>query len=247
MLNVLRTMGQVVAWEILNPLLLHLKRNRRRVPMDAFRGINLGCGIDNPPHWLGLDGGLSVLLSAFPSWMITVLFWLFPGSNVAKRRDFFDRIRMTRILHHDFRYGLPFFDAAVDAVYSSHFFEHLEKKEALQLLKDSYRVLKPGGFIRICVPDLHGSVQEMKTALATYDAGDPSLVQKYVTKKRTGYTNHYSHHRYMYNYEDLKGLLESCGFVEVGRRTKGQGAIRDVECLDTREGLFVEAVKPFSP
>jgi len=38
-------------------------------------------------------------------------------------------------------------------VYSSHFFEHIEDDLAEHLLRESYRVLEPGGIIRLTTPD----------------------------------------------------------------------------------------------
>lgn len=50
--------------------------------------------------------------------------------------------------------GLPFPDSYFDVVYHSHLLEHIPLKKALPFMKECYRVLKPGGNIRILVPDL---------------------------------------------------------------------------------------------
>jgi predicted SAM-dependent methyltransferase len=55
---------------------------------------------------------------------------------------------------HDLRRGLPFADGAVDACYSSHVLEHLAPAEADFFLAQQRRVLKPGGVLRVVVPDL---------------------------------------------------------------------------------------------
>ena len=54
----------------------------------------------------------------------------------------------------DVEQGLPFLDCHFDVVYHSHVLEHLEMRNANQLVKECYRVLKPGGVIRVAVPDL---------------------------------------------------------------------------------------------
>jgi predicted SAM-dependent methyltransferase len=54
----------------------------------------------------------------------------------------------------DLRKLLPYADGVVDLVYSSHLLEHLSPEQAEALLKDSLRVLKPGGIVRVVVPDL---------------------------------------------------------------------------------------------
>ena len=56
--------------------------------------------------------------------------------------------------------GFPFPDKHFDVVYSSHVLEHFSPEEGEFLIRESYRVLKVGGIIRIVVPDLEGSCQE---------------------------------------------------------------------------------------
>ena len=56
--------------------------------------------------------------------------------------------------------GFPFPDKTFDVVYSSHVLEHFSPEEGEFLIRESYRVLKVGGIIRIVVPDLEGSCQE---------------------------------------------------------------------------------------
>lgn len=57
----------------------------------------------------------------------------------------------------DFHYRkgdrLPFDDDSIDFVFSEHFFEHLFLDESLALLRECYRVMKPFGVVRTCVPD----------------------------------------------------------------------------------------------
>ncbi len=50
--------------------------------------------------------------------------------------------------------GLPVPDNSQDVVYHSHVLEHLERKQGEALLRECYRVLRPGGVLRIVVPDL---------------------------------------------------------------------------------------------
>lgn len=48
----------------------------------------------------------------------------------------------------------PLPDESCEYVFSEHVFEHLTYPQAQNMLKESYRVLKPGGVIRIATPDL---------------------------------------------------------------------------------------------
>lgn len=56
-------------------------------------------------------------------------------------------------MHRDVRQGLPFKTGEVDLIYSSHFLEHLTYDEGLAFLRECRRVVKPGGAMRIIVPD----------------------------------------------------------------------------------------------
>ncbi|ACH39574.1 SAM-dependent methyltransferase, putative [Citrifermentans bemidjiense Bem] len=54
----------------------------------------------------------------------------------------------------DVTQGLPFPDESFDVVYHSHLLEHLLPEKALPFMRECHRVLKPGGTLRILVPDL---------------------------------------------------------------------------------------------
>ena len=58
------------------------------------------------------------------------------------------------IHYWDCRRGLPFSDNAVAAIYSEHMFEHFDlETEAKPFLQECRRCLRPGGVIRLVVPD----------------------------------------------------------------------------------------------
>ena len=65
--------------------------------------------------------------------------------------------------------GFPFPDNHFDAVYSSHVLEHFTPEQALFLLKEAYRVLKPKGIVRIVVPNLEAMCKEYLRILALPD------------------------------------------------------------------------------
>lgn len=56
--------------------------------------------------------------------------------------------------------GLPFEDNTIDVIYSSHFIEHLSISQANYVLKESIRIMKPKGVLRIVVPDLENVCRE---------------------------------------------------------------------------------------
>ena len=58
------------------------------------------------------------------------------------------------VIPYDITSGLPFPNDSFDAVYSSHLLEHLHRSHGIELIRECFRILKPGGVARIVVPDL---------------------------------------------------------------------------------------------
>ena len=63
------------------------------------------------------------------------------------------------VQQHDLRKGLPEASDQFDMVYHSHVLEHFAPQQGQQFLAECYRVLKPGGVLRIAVPDLEQIAQ----------------------------------------------------------------------------------------
>ncbi|MCP4082694.1 MAG: methyltransferase domain-containing protein [Pirellulaceae bacterium] len=58
------------------------------------------------------------------------------------------------VIEYDIRGGLPFADNSFDAAYHSHVLEHLTPAQGEALVLECHRVLRPGGVLRVVVPDL---------------------------------------------------------------------------------------------
>lgn len=56
------------------------------------------------------------------------------------------------IIHDLTKFPYPFKDASVDAIFSSHFVEHLDGIERMKFFDECYRILKPGGVMRLMHP-----------------------------------------------------------------------------------------------
>ncbi|MBX7151373.1 methyltransferase domain-containing protein [bacterium] len=171
-----------------------------------------------------------------------MFFRFFNMSHNYSSTTYINKANHSTIIHHDCTYGIPLDDNIVPAVYSSHFFEHLSKTQAQSLLSECYRVLKPNGIIRICVPSLDEEVTRIKSALQTYPQ-DVTMLQRFVTTDIVGFNSYYSNHRWMYNFYEMKSILESAGFSQISEKPFKSGNIQDVALLDTRGGLHVEAIK----
>lgn len=70
-----------------------------------------------------------------------------------------------KIIQYDIRKKLPFANHTFDCVYHSHVLEHLTRKDGDALIQECRRVLKPGGIIRIAVPNLEAIAYSYLQAL----------------------------------------------------------------------------------
>lgn len=114
--------------------------------------VNIGCGRTPTEGWTNCDNSWSVRLAAAPPSAVRLLARL--GVVGPVQLAFIEESRKARIRHVDATRGLDFADSSVDALYTSHMLEHLDEVEARDFLRDAYRVLRPGGVLRVVVPDI---------------------------------------------------------------------------------------------
>jgi predicted SAM-dependent methyltransferase len=60
----------------------------------------------------------------------------------------------SQVQKYDVQNGIPFPNNTFNVVYHSHLLEHLTKENGRIFMYDCFRVLKPGGVLRVVVPDL---------------------------------------------------------------------------------------------
>ena len=82
------------------------------------------------------------------------------------------------VINCDLSKGIPFASESFDVVYHSHLLEHFNRGEGGRLLKECFRVLKPGGIIRVAVPDLEQIVRQYLELLQKVD-GNAGLWPQY--------------------------------------------------------------------
>lgn len=232
-----------IVWEIINSLVLKSKRKKIYQFDNNLHGLNIGCGLDNINTWLGIDGGIYLFYAFFPKTIIKIVYNMTNNSQNYTFDELYEKIKVSKIIHFDVNYGLPFKDESIPNIFTSHFLEHLSYADSINLLTEAYRVLKPSGRIRICVPSLEEEVSKIEFAVGSYKKGDDEKIMPYVTSGNYGFVNEYSCHRYMYNYSSLQKLLKACGYRVIELTQIGIGKLIDIQYLDTREGLYIEAIK----
>lgn len=69
------------------------------------------------------------------------------------------------VVQYDLRNGIPMPDHSTAVVYHSHVLEHFSKEHGSSFIGECFRVLKPGGIIRVVVPDLEQLARNYLEAL----------------------------------------------------------------------------------
>ena len=123
----------------------------------------------------------------------------------------------------------PIADNTFDYVYSEHVFEHLTFQQQLNYLKESLRILKPGGKLRIATPDFNFLVRlagsnrsELEDRYLNWNSKaflQPVLQELINLKTPEVYViNNYFKdwgHQLIHNPLSLSNLLEHAGFVNI--------------------------------
>ncbi len=87
--------------------------------------------------------------------------------------------RVPGVVTHDLGKGIPYDNGYADVIYHSHLLEHFSKSEAPKFLNECFRVLKPGGILRVAVPDLETITREYLINLEGALNGDAESAKKY--------------------------------------------------------------------
>jgi len=155
----------------------------------------------------------------------------------------------------DLRYPLWVDDACIDGIFSEHTLEHLSFAEALRVIAECYRVLKPGGRIRIIVPDVSIFVRRyLDRDVAWFEEWEEHVLRPrgrrmFTMMEAISFVTQEYGHRSAWDFETLRAALEAAGFVDIEEREYGDGRepilLRDRN-LKSRiiTSVYVEAQKP---
>lgn len=120
----------------------------------------------------------------------------------------------------DLRLGIPYPDASISEIYSSHLFEHLPFRSLKRLLDECYRVLKPSGTLRVAVPNSRLYIQSYLKG-NDFLATSPCIWQPALcpTGSLIDQVNYIAYmggdHKYLFDEENLLKILLQSGFQKV--------------------------------
>ncbi len=209
--------------------------------------LNLGCGPVMPPGWIHVDGSRRAWLvsHAWPldRWLVRL--------GLLRATAFHPPL-----IHHDLRRGVPWPDASVAAIYAGELWEHLEPDDGRRLLDECHRALKPGGVLRVCVPDGVGfwqqylALHEAERARAPGERESARLARHVglyfadICTRPPGFKSFGHFHKWQYDEVQLVDLFTRAGFEEVGRERFHDSRIPGIAALERSDFLIVEGVKP---
>jgi predicted SAM-dependent methyltransferase len=138
---------------------------------------------------------------------------------------------------------LPFPSGTADAVFHEHVLEHFSLSDGLRLIDDCFRVLRPGGVLRIGVPDA-GAYAHSYTR-----AGD-GIIERERPGRPTPMMAlaeifYFHGHKWMYDAETLAYVMSAAGFTNVVERPFGESAISPAPDSASRRGetVYVEGTR----
>jgi predicted SAM-dependent methyltransferase len=144
-----------------------------------------------------------------PGW-VNIDGWNFPGIDIAT----------------DLRQPLPVGDAKCRLIFTEHVFEHIDADYRMPVLREFFRILQPGGTLRIVVPDCEKFVDAyvrhdtawFQTVLGGSSGGAEGL--------NAVFTMHT--HRVIDDFESLSATLHEAGFSHVERSSFNASAIPEL-------------------
>ena len=207
--------------------------------------INLGCGPNGQlAGFDNLDNSPSARLAQWP--VLKRLLYQFKLLTSQQYQADWSQVR-----YCDASKQLPYSDASVDKIYSSHFLEHIPPTKGKRVLQECYRVLKPHGVMRLVVPDLlwharhyiaqtEALLAQNSTNRQAHDDFLKTLYGAYLFPKRYG-----AEHCYMYDLPTLTHLLTDIGFSFIQPCAYQQGIDDELAHFDSRprDSLHLEIRK----
>jgi SAM-dependent methyltransferase len=148
----------------------------------------------------------------------------------------------------DIRRGLPFPADEFEMIVSIHALPELAYSELDAALQELLRVLKPGGVLRLSLPDMQKAIQALLTKDVDYFFLIGDDVIRSLSGKMIVQLLWYGQSRCMFTVEFITELLERNGFVNIQecRYRETCSSYPSIIELDNREieSIFIEASKP---
>lgn len=182
--------------------------------MSSEVRVHYGCGPTVGKSWLNFDVSPMLRVERLP--LIGPVLHKLAGGGMSFPRE----VRYGNIIN-----GPLVQEGSAKAVYASHVLEHLSLGDARVALANTYRMLAPGGVLRLIVPDLRTRAELYLQQVA---AGDPEAASNFMRYSVLGMeerprgmirlirrTFSGTSHLWMWDRISMRAELERAGFVSI--------------------------------
>jgi hypothetical protein len=211
--------------------------------------VQYGCGLCAPDGWLSFDASPRLRIERVP------------GLRFLMRRTV-GLLFPPNVRFGDVVAGLPVPDGTARGVYCSHVLEHLRRDDLPIALRNTYRMLVPGGLFRLVVPDLRWRALRYVQAA---ERGDPAAADALMAACALGVKGRSktviaglreklsrNEHLWMHDGAALGSLLAQAGFERIRRCDFGDSGDPMFALVEDRGRFFesgerelaLEAAKP---
>jgi predicted SAM-dependent methyltransferase len=164
--------------------------------------------------------------------------------------------RLEGAIYMDATQPLGLRDGSVDFAYSEHMIEHVGLDDAIAMLRELHRVLRPGGMLRIATPELDKIVQLKNGKL---DARQENYVRLSNMQFGSAFERSWPQnacyainrtfrewgHKFIYDRSTLAWVLSHTGFSDVRFCEIGQSGIAEFRNLETHGSYSGEEFNQF--
>ena len=172
--------------------------------------IQYGCGIKLLKEWVNVD---SLPIELLTAWRKNQL----PDADQQPVELFFYRTL-------DLTSRQPFANNSFDIGFCEDFIEHLSQAESITFLSECYRVLKPGGILRMSFPGLEGVLKNHYVGPTSYKSANEAKMDCYDQWE----------HIHFYSREELRLVATHLGYSNVTFTAYGASTHAELQGLETR-------------